>query len=68
MSFVKIKLLTHRPHGRHGMRTEEHELRLPRDRAIKVAKVFYGGEGFTSVHDDTMAAFTPEERAMVRRR
>jgi hypothetical protein len=43
----------------------EHTLFLPRQQAVEVARIFYGGEGYTSVHEDTLNAFTPEERLYI---
>lgn len=45
--------------------TTHHRFELPRHDAVRVARAFYAGDGGTAVHDETWAAFTPEERAAV---
>lgn len=45
--------------------TTHHRFELPRHAAVRVTRAFYDGDGSTAVHDETMAALTPEERAIV---
>lgn len=46
--------------------TIEHAIDVhDRSAAVRVARAFWLGDGSTAVHDDTMATFTPEERAVI---
>lgn len=61
-----IKWYTHRPGKgdtvRHCLKTAN----LPRKAALKrLKRLFQNGEGYTSVHQDTLDGLTPEECAEV---
>ena len=55
---VILKLYTHMPVGLCGTLVHEfHSLSVPRDGAQRIVECFYGGGGYTSVHEDTLAEF-----------
>ena len=57
MPNVELKLFTHSPGPGHSILSKAHTLTVPEGEAQAVVARYYGGDGHTSVHEDTLRRF-----------
>lgn len=66
MQFVNITVFTHEPEGEQDIKSTEQSFFVHEDQLVSMLRTFYHQpDGYTSVHADTLAALTPEQREAV---